>query len=501
MIKRLICIVLVLSFLFCIFSCSAATDPGTEDTSIVPADDTSDEVSDTSAPEIVYEEDDLPEGLDLGGKKVVILSQGLNWKVNEICTDELNSEVVNDSIYNRERFVEDRLQVEIDNVKTTDMGDEIQKQVSSGEDTFQLYAYSTVGFSKYVFDRILLDLYTLDNINLSKPWWSSKFNAEAEIDNELYFTTGSLSLTLMQYLFAVYYNKELVKDYEQKYPDLSRLYDIVNEGGWTIDKLISLSQDIYTDLNGNSEKDEEDLYGMGFQNGISIDSIWSSFDIDVLVPDGDGWFELSVNTDKLFTALEKIADFIWASEGCFRAGDADENLDDLAKKFADGTLLFMCNKMAEIESPIIRNMQDDYGILPFPKYDENQKEYYSYAHDQYTSFGIPITNENPSDAAAVLEAMASYSYRETVPAYLDIALKGKYMSDAQSRKMIDLVVDGFKVDSAWIYLGTIGSGYPASFRYLVGRNDRTFSSTHSSDSQGVKRKLKAYRMMWDNKLN
>ena len=71
------------------------------------------------------------------------------------------------------------------------------------------------------------------------------------------------------------------------------------------------------------------------------------------------------------------------------------------------------------------------------------------------------------------------------------------MSDPQSRKMLDLVVDGFKVDASWIYLSTLGCDYPHNYRYLIMEGSKSYASQHQSASQQVKLKLKAYRIEYD----
>lgn len=127
-------------------------------------------------------------------------------------------------------------------------------------------------------------------------------------------------------------------------------------------------------------------------------------------------------------------------------------------------------------------------MIPYPKYDTDQKEYYSYSHDQYTAFAIASTCQNVPAAAAVLEAMGSYSYRDTEPAYLNIALKGKYMSDSQSRKMIDLAVKGLRVDTAWIYLyTTIIREFPSSFRGPIKDGNEAFASTYTALERQINR--------------
>lgn len=187
--------------------------------------------------------------------------------------------------------------------------------------------------------------------------------------------------------------------------------------------------------------------------------------------------------------------FFFRRFGAFYSGDPvyPYDGDDMYKFFASGSLLFVVNYISTAETETLRNMQDEYGILPFPKYDENQKEYYSCTGDIPTCFSIPTTNTDPDTAAAVLEALASYSYRETKPAYLDTALKGKYMNDPDSRKMVDYIVNGYKVDASWIYFDTISNEYPASFRYMLIDGETGYASKHAAKEKLISRSLKAYR--------
>lgn len=83
-------------------------------------------------------------------------------------------------------------------------------------------------------------------------------------------------------------------------------------------------------------------------------------------------------------------------------------------------------------------------------------------------------NTSPEIVGAVLEAMASYSYRETMPLYLDTVLKGQYMSDAESRRIVDIIVDGISIDAAWIYIDTLANRYPANFSEMLNRGSNAF---------------------------
>ena len=491
MAKRIISMFIVVVMLLSFVACSGGGDDTTkkdDTTAVNPVD--------TTNAGIEYEEDDLPATLNFGGQEVTILvseeKDGSGLHNGEIIADELTSDVINDSVYNRERYVEDRLGVEITaaKVEQDSYKKEFDKAINSDDDIYQIAAAKTVWFAPNVFDNNLIDLYTVDYLDLDKPWWSEYFTEQAEVKDKLYLATGSLSLSLTRFLFVMFYNKNFAENYSTEYPELSDLYTIVNDGDWTYDKFYSLSSEIYENVNGNNDRDEEDVYGVGYLNGIDIDAIWSSFDINIFSRTEDGWFELDVNEDKLYNALEKIRVLIHETTGCYvPLNQEDDGLDDLAEKFADGSLLFMVNKIHAAESPTLRNMQDEYGIIPYPKYDSHQKDYYSFAHDQYLSFSIPRTNLNPDVAGAVLEAMASYSYRETHPAYLNIALKGKYMNDPQSRKVVDLIVSGFKLDSSWIYCQSLG-GFGGQYRDSIRGNSTSFSSTYVTLSKQINLNIK-----------
>ncbi|MBO4220315.1 MAG: hypothetical protein J5933_05265 [Clostridia bacterium] len=492
-IKSVISVFLSLAMIFLFAACSGNVtpdDPGTGTDS-----DTDTVQNDTTASGIEYEKDKLPENLDFGGAKVVILSPAHGLMASDVTVDELSSEIVSDSIYNRKLSVEERLNVEIVNVKTTTLDEDMQKLIGADEDMYQIVVGETYGYSKYSFDGVLYDLNTVEYLDLDSPWWSSLFIKEASIGDSLYIATGSISLSLIRNFIVCFFNKALAENYRHnsELSDLEDLYTIVENGNWTLDKLHTLSASVYSDENGNSMKDEEDIFGLGL-HGYSLDVIWSAFDLNVLSPTEDGWFELDVNTDRLFNAMEKITDLLHNSSGVYLPETLPSSTDAM---FSSGRFLFAVDYLSISEKGTLRNMADEYGVLPFPKLDDSQSSYFSYAYDDYLSYSIPLTNGSPEIAGAVMEAMASYSYRETVPAYLDVALKGKYMNDPQSRKMIDLIVENFKLDTAWIYIFTIGGGYPSGYRNNIYENKRTFASEHQSNAQSVKRNLIGFKLKYD----
>ncbi|MBO4220242.1 MAG: hypothetical protein J5933_04895 [Clostridia bacterium] len=499
--KKIISLLLVILFCAALFSC--VQDPGgnggtvtsDRDSGDSGQEDTSDPFSDTVK---YYEPDKLPDDIGFAGEKVTVLSVSEAHFTGDILVDELTSDPVNDSVFNREKYVEDRLGVEIEGVtvSTGEFNNTVTLQSASDDNDYQILAGSTVWYTPIVFDDLVTDLYEVDYLDFSAPWWSGRFASEAEMGGRLFFITGSLALSTNRFLIATFYNKKLAEDYKSSYPDLEDLFTLVDEGKWTVDRLMSISSDIFVDLDGDSESGADDVYGFGIVRDYPIDAVWSSFDMRILGRDEDGWFELDLNKEKIFSVLEKMQTLLFGCRGSY-PNEGDQAV--LEQKFASGTLLFMIGQLKSAETPDLRNMQDDYGLVPFPKYDEEQSDYYTFAHDQYISFSIPRTNPSPDVAGAVLEAMASYAYRDTIPKYLDTVIKGKYMSDAKSRHMVDLIVDGFRMDAGWIYSNKIGY-FAQMFREAVMDNSDSYASSYVKTYNVAKIALKdlkaKYSVIW-----
>lgn len=503
-IKKL-CLFSALLLCFSSIACSSGhPDSGLQSQSTTADDVTTAPVTNT----IEYEKDDLPK-LDFNGRTVRFFSpgsvdNGFSLFETSFTVEELTGDFISDSIYNRELYVEDRLGVEIENVKVIKGGDrEIEKIFATDDDSYDAIISTNTFMSECAIDKYLTDLYTVDYLNFDKPWWSQNFSESAELFGSLYLCSGSLFISLVRNTVAMYYNKTLALEYSSSKPELQMLYDIVDSGDWTYDKMTEIAADIYDDANGNSLRDMDDIYGICYNQGTPFVTFWSGFDIDVFTRTEDGWFEFAVSTDKLYNSLEKISRFMFEEPGSAtaRVGTSDENFLEYNYQldlFANGNSLFLLEKVGRAETDAFRNMKDDYGILPHPKYDSGQKNYYSFPETLFGAVAIPKMNSEPDVVGAVLEAMASYSYRGTMPLYLDTVLKGQYMSDPQSRRMIDLVVEGIKIDPAWIYIDTLATRYPAKFSEQMPSGNASYVSIHESNSKKMKINLDIYKKQLEN---
>jgi hypothetical protein len=105
-----------------------------------------------------------------------------------------------------------------------------------------------------------------------------------------------------------------------------------------------------------------------------------------------------------------------------------------------------------------RAMEDDYGILTVPKWDENQAEYHTTSHANYSLLSVPVTvpEERHNMIGAAMEALAFEGYRTTTPAYFDSTLKDKFSRDEETLQVLDILRDGLEFQPVMIYYKSMG---------------------------------------------
>ena len=489
MMKRTLSFLLVLSMLLTMLvACSGGSDKndGKNPTTTAPSDTPAS--SDAITAEIEPMDEALA-NLDYGGDRTVVIlarDDKEGWAADELYVEELSSDPVSDSIYNRNATVCEILGLEDIILETTNGREGIQQKVNvmvgSDDQTYDIVAASVVYGTPMIRQGLVYNLY--DNgidtyLDATKPWWSQYWIEQAELGGRLYCITGAPALSLSRLLFVTYYNKDLA-DRIQLEEDM---YTVVDEGRWTLDYISELIPEMYSSLNGDDIRDEEDMYGLAINHYEHVDMFFNCLDLTMLSKDEEGWLEPdNTSKEKISTAFDKVFALIRENTGTFDTEDT-EGFDVAMGMFAGGNVLFAPLHLKYAETASFRNMQDEYGILPIPKYDEKQENYYTYAHDQYTVFMVPKTVADPELSGAVLEAMAYESYKSVQPTYYNLVLKGRYANDPQSRKMLDTITTGVRVDPGFIYSIMLGEPNVDVFRSPIYHNERSFATEYAKESK------------------
>ena len=436
----------------------------------------------------------LDPSINLGGNEFVILSRGHSAYADEVCVDSSNGDPIDDAVIKRQQDVERTLSCKIKNVKVNESGDNADyavideiKKTMGPDCSYDIVATSAYTAFENTASGFCVNLKDVDHLDLSQDYWAPYFNENASIGNQQYFATGSISLSLRRMIFVTFFNTKLTQE-----RNIEDLYTVVNEGRWTIDYQAEILSNTWSELDGVDGKTSGDFYGLVTNSHICVDPYWTACDVKILVKNSDDLFELQPETGKLDNILTKVKNLYKDSQTyAFRGEIGDVDQDKIRQKFTNEEALMATLRLIEVEAEDFRNMEN-YGIIPIPKYDDKQANYYSHAHDQFIVYGIvnKESNANVDSLGAVLECMAIESERTVKEAYFEIALKGKYSKDKQSWEMLDMIVKNLKIDGGLLYTIKL-TDITQKLRNAVRDKAKTISSTvfHSSQTIFINTKL------------
>ena len=421
--------------------------------------------------------DDGVESKDFGGAPFRIVTSdgqtGYYWIEAE------TGEVVDDAIFRRNSKVEERFNIDMEIVFDEvywDSSKHINSIVSANDDAIELVAMHAIECALLGIQNMFYNWYDVPNINFEQPWWSASTREDLSYEGVAPVAIGDFVLSAMASTYCTFYNKSLAANY-----DLPDIYQVVRDGKWTIDYIIETTKNIYADVNGNGQTDAEDLFGYASDTRSNMDAYLWAFDNPIFKRNGDK-LVYSYKTEKINNIVSKLVDTFTTYQGISGGFQASWNYGrDLfmvsRAVFANGTLNHSRTSLA--------NMTDDIGFLPYPKWDEAQKEYHTLVDGSHQAIAVPTTVSNPDMVGAVTEVLNAESWKTVIPAYYDVALKVKATRDLESVEMIDLVVNSRKFDFGYIYDGWAGPSFILSG--LVQAKSSDFESTYASKEKDIQK--------------
>ncbi len=386
----------------------------------------------------------LPEGLDFGGvhlRSMVNENNG-NIMADDIYIAEATGEIVDDAVYNRNIYVEDLLNVVIDPsevVSSTAASQMIRKSVNAGDDAYDIYLEHMIQAGIDTLAGLFRNWYDIPHMDFTHPWYPQDTIESITMDGTMYLLLSDVMLSAFHNTYCCFFNKDIAADY-----DLPDVYEIVREGRWTLDKQAELAKGVYKDVNGDSKRDAGDQYGYATSIGSNVVTFFWSFQVPLLDL-SSGQPVIVANNERAINTVKMLEDYLYNNPDSFVA----DKWTDFIDMFVAEQVLFIPRCVGETQT-FFREMEN-YGILPFPKYDEAQEGYYTMIDGCSPLIAVPKTASNVEMIGAVMEAMGEYSYKYVVPAYYDVTLKVKGTRDENSIEMLDITFDGRIVDFAFVY--------------------------------------------------
>ncbi|MBP3918203.1 MAG: hypothetical protein J6I50_03430 [Clostridia bacterium] len=446
----------------------------------------------TNERELIREE--VPADADYQGYAFRIQSRDADHHKKELSAEAENGETINDAVYKRNTAVEEKLNIKIvpiyeDESNEANPQSLLRKAIMASDDYVDLALMHTILAGQLAADGLFLNWYDIPYIDFSKPWWNSNVSNALTIDGRCYLAVGDLCISAIDYAWSMVFNKKLAENY-----DLEDIYQLVIDGKWTIDKFNTMISQAAVDLNGDGKYDDTDQYGFVTHDNSAIVNWMFALDQPVTKMNADGIPELAINTDHMVDIVNKVDEVLHSGHQTFIVTDKYTSglntSHDLAvaNLFSGDQALFAALRIYVIDE--LRSMETNFGIIPFPKFDEEQSNYYTHVDGHAPMMCLPKTAENTERTGVILECLNAESYRTCVPAEYEIVLTEKFSRDEMSVKMLDIILAGRNQNFGYVY--DSGVDLQWSLTFLMKQNSTNFASYYKSHEKGA---LKKYQQI------
>lgn len=404
----------------------------------------------------------------------------------DIGLEEDTGEALDTAVFQRDQKIMERFDVKFVLTYYSDYSkanDAVRTVVGSmSTDEIDVAVLHMVDGSKMISAGTYYAISDMPYINLSQPYWDSAASNAFGVGGKLYMTTGDICSSTLMRTSCLAFNKNLFRD-----KNLTEPYQLAYDGKWTLDQLYEYTRNSKDDLNGDGKyKEADDFFGLTSWHLDSPYSFYYGAGGSITQKDEDDLPYVDMNLEKNTNIYEKIYKVVIENESNYHT---DINTYTKAYTvFLEGRALFCETSVDKFANDEWRNMEQDYGVLPMPKYDESQEEYLSFVNGAAGLLAVPVAISDADRTSIILEALACESYKKVTPVLYEITAKTKGASrDLESADMIDLVFRNRVFDFA--YANLYGNGIVDFVRDLLDRKSTDVASTFSKNEKSLNKQM------------
>ena len=424
--KRIIASALLASSLLLTACASDSGDSGSS------ADTTS--AAETTTAATTELTDKVPE-LDFEGASFRFVTLKSSTTNHQMVYEEQVGDVLKDTMYERTQEMEQRFNIKFapDNPQS-DITGYMRTVVTAGDDAGEVFMPTSTGVFTITGEGLFYDFRDLPYVDLEAEWWFTELNELNNLTDNIYLAYGAMNLGVYDFLNVTLFNKNMIKSY-----NLDEPYQLVWDGKWTFDKMAEMARTVVSDADGDGTVSMNDIFGYAGRSNSLATNFLSSAKLRTVEVDADGIPYLVTDNDKIIEVFEKAVNLFYENGFWYSKTSTANNYYDEFPFFENDQALFADRSFFSVSK--LRDMESDFGVIPFPKYDEAQDGYGVMFEAGSRISVIPTTITKPDMVGAVLEAMNFYSLKNVVPAYYEVSLKQKYARDEESIRMLDLITD------------------------------------------------------------
>ena len=354
--------------------------------------------------------------------------------------------------------------------------------VNEGDSAYDAAAFRLNDAYKYT--NYCVDLMALENMSIEESWWDSNSVKNLSIAGTLKMIAGDIFYKHYNGVYMLLFNKNMYSDL-----GLADPYEMVKNGEWTLDTWGELCAAATQDLNGDGTMDRYDRYGFASQAAGFAMSLINGAGMTLLAKDDKDIPYSTVDVEKLDSLFQKY-DPTYINHTFDATRDANNANESAFWVFPEGRSLFFF-ALPNYITWKLRDVDFDYGILPIPKYDEAQKDYYSTVASWHSYvYMLPKSAASAEDSAYIMDVLAFWGEDMIKPAYYDITLQRKLSKDSESADMLDIIFNNMVYDLG--YYAKFGGFYTTFTNAASKGEDMSFASMYASCKTKIDQEIAEY---------
>ena len=361
--------------------------------------------------------------------------------------EESQNDSMSDAIYSRQEKVRAHIGVEIIGTRTATVKDYIQPfktAVQNKDDSVHfLISHVFYGIDGFITGNYITDFNDVPEINLDADYWNTDVMDQISVNGKCFLGFSDFNIL---YTHVLSFNKDMLAKYEDALDE--SIYSMVENYHWTVDKMMWLASLAYIDSTSDG-KTNDDIFGLVGYQSVPFIGFMHASNINVVEPNEKGEYVISLYNDKnkqrMSTLVDKLSEL-----------SRSEYANLMGGYFYNGMTTGMA--LMEISStfklPEYLKSDVKFGIVPFPMYDEAQKDV-GYRSLQWGGYlCMPSYLSNAEMVGETIELLSYYSQEVNIAFYEK--LLGKQVAEAPlDRKMLDIVWDSVCSDFGQTYFSVI----------------------------------------------
>lgn len=427
---------------------------------------------------------ELPEleAVDYNGYEFKVLcrssKEGYVYPYSEIIAVSDDVSLINQAVYRRNDQLVQKYNIKMVGVEVNDNKyyTSAQNDAMAGDCEYDAYLAPTRYAMRLANEGLLQDLQSVKQLQLDQDYYVQYLLSDTSIAGKNYFASGAFSISTYHAVGAMYFNKDMITDYSLENP-----YELVRSGKWTWEKMMEMGRVVTKDLDNNGVMNTgADIYGLSCFSWFYSPLFYSTGRTFVEKDDSDIPV-LTLYQQDVVDIVSQISALINDTTVSWYDQSATAQVQYPAfDVFTAGRSLFVSDPLYCVVSKLSPS-DINYGILPIPKYNEQQDEYYSATHDAHsTSICIPLNSKDLDMAGHIIEDMTRISKKVLLPEFYEKLIMIRNSRDVDSLDMLEIIFKNLRMDLG-ILLNSSGLTIDASIRNLVKNNSTAISSTFEAN--------------------